>query len=218
MWFKKQFRGHPVHLQPPTFCGFHPLELPNKTPGPPYHWSVRGARGQLDPHTVRANSGSSGAGRKKNDFSKFVPRPLGMLKQVFLARFEPVVTNFSLRKTQNALKMGSFGTKDVSKTCFPKSDRGPFGVNKQVKRAHFEPILSHSSPSKVPKNLENGPFCVQKRVKITSKMCFSKNDLDRLGCSNWIIASIWTHFSPSSHSNAPRCTLLTYLRARCGAT
>ena len=27
-------------------------------------------------------------------FSKFVPRPLGVLKQVFLARFEPMVARF----------------------------------------------------------------------------------------------------------------------------
>ena len=25
-----------VHPQPPTFCGFHPSELPKRTPRPPY--------------------------------------------------------------------------------------------------------------------------------------------------------------------------------------
>ena len=41
------------------------------------------------------NSGSTRVpGAKKNIFSKVVPGPLGMLKQVFLARFEPVVARF----------------------------------------------------------------------------------------------------------------------------
>ena len=35
-WLKTRFRGHLVHPQPPTFCGFHPLELPKRTPRPPY--------------------------------------------------------------------------------------------------------------------------------------------------------------------------------------
>ena len=38
-----------------------------------------------------ANGGSRVPAAKKIIFSKNVPRPLGMLKQVFLARFEPVV-------------------------------------------------------------------------------------------------------------------------------
>ena len=43
----------------------------------------------------------------KND-----PRPCAALKPVFLDRFELVVV---LRKSQNALKMGCFGTKTRSK-------------------------------------------------------------------------------------------------------
>ena len=31
-----RFRGHLVHPQPPTFCGFHASELPKWTPRPPY--------------------------------------------------------------------------------------------------------------------------------------------------------------------------------------
>ena len=38
-----------------------------------------------------------------------------MLKQVFLAHFEPVVTCFGPWKSQNALKRGRFGTKSASK-------------------------------------------------------------------------------------------------------
>ena len=44
-------------------------------------------------------------------FLKNDPRPCATLKQVFLDRFELVV----LRKSQNALKMGCFGTKNGSK-------------------------------------------------------------------------------------------------------
>ena len=44
-------------------------------------------------------------------FSKFVPRPLGVLKQVFLARFEPTVARYDAPQFQKALKMGSLGTK-----------------------------------------------------------------------------------------------------------
>ena len=53
------------------------------------------AGGQPSPRTVGANGGSTGVpGAKKMIFSKIVPRPLGMLKQVFLGRFEPVVARF----------------------------------------------------------------------------------------------------------------------------
>ena len=49
-------------------------------------------------------------------FLKNDPRPCATLKQVFLDRFELVVAHFGgLRKSQNALKMGCFGTKNGSK-------------------------------------------------------------------------------------------------------
>ena len=94
-WLNSKFRGHLLHPQPPTFCGFHPSEFPNEPPRPLYQWSLGGAGGQPGPGMVRANDGSTRVpGAKKIHFPKVVPRPLGMLKQVFLARFEPVVTRF----------------------------------------------------------------------------------------------------------------------------
>ena len=48
-------------------------------------------------------------------FLKNDPKPCATLKQLFLDRFEPVVAHFVLRKSQNALKMGCFGTKIGSK-------------------------------------------------------------------------------------------------------
>ena len=65
-----------------------------------------------------------------------------------------------LRKPQNALKMGGFGTKkwvkNRSKTHFSKTHPRPFGVHKRVKWAHFEPILGHFGPSEVQKALKVG--------------------------------------------------------------
>ena len=76
-------------------------------------------------------------GRKKIIFPKVVPRPLGMLKQVF---FGPVLSPWwrvlGHGKSQNALKMSRFGTKNGSKsgskTRFSKNDPGPFWMLKQV--------------------------------------------------------------------------------------
>ena len=94
-WLKNEFRGHLVHLQPPTFYGFQAFESPNETHRPPYQWSLGAAGGPASPRTLGANGGSTGVpGAKKMIFSKVVPRPLGMLKQVFLGHFEPMVARF----------------------------------------------------------------------------------------------------------------------------
>ena len=108
-WLKTEFRGHLVHPQPPTFCGFQASDSPNETPRPPYQWSLGGAEGQRGPRTVGANGGSTRVPKaKKIIFSKVVPRPLGMLKQAFLARFEPVVTRFGPWKIPKCLENGLF--------------------------------------------------------------------------------------------------------------
>ena len=94
-WLKIRFQGHLVHPQPPTVCGFQARESPNKTPRHPYQWSLGAAGGQPSPCTVGANGGSTRVpGAKKMIFSKVVPRPLGMLKRVLVARFESVVACF----------------------------------------------------------------------------------------------------------------------------
>ena len=49
-------------------------------------------------------------------FSKLVPRPLGVLKQLFLARFEPMVARYDAPQFQKALKMGFLGTKKGQKS------------------------------------------------------------------------------------------------------
>ena len=169
-WLKSEFRGHLVHPQPPTFCGFQASNLPNETRRPPYQWSLGAAGGQRSPRTVGANGGSTRVSRaKKKIFSRVVPRPLGMLKQVFLARFEPVVARFGPWKIPKCLENGSFWdqkwVKNGSKTHFCKSDIGPFGMLKQVFLARFEPVVTHFGPWKIPKCLENGSFWDQKWVK-----------------------------------------------------
>ena len=86
-------------------------------------------------------------------FSKVVPRPLGMLKHVFLAQFEPVVACFGPRKIPKCLENGPFQdqkrVKNGSKTPFSKSDPRPFWMLKQVFLAHFEPVVMHFGPWKM---------------------------------------------------------------------
>ena len=140
-----------LHPQPPTFCGFQASESRNEPPRPPYRWSLGAVGGQPGPRTARANGGAAGApGAKKKLFSKVVRRPLGMLKPVFLARFEPVVARFGPWKIpkclENGLVWNQKWVKSRSKTCFSKSDPRPFGMLKQVFLAHFESVLTKYSP------------------------------------------------------------------------
>ena len=123
-----------------------------------------------NPRTVGANGGSSVVpGAKKKIFFKVVPRPLGMLKQVFLGCFEPVVARFGPWKIPKCLENGPFQAqkwfKKRSKTRFSRSDPGPFGMLKQVFLAHFEPVVTRFGPWKIPKCVENGPFWDQKLFK-----------------------------------------------------
>ena len=89
-------------------------------------------------------------GAKKMIFFKVVPKPLGMLKQVFLARFEPVLTRSGPWKIPKCLENGPFQdqkcVKNGSKTCFSKNDPGPFGMLEQVFSAHFEPVVMCFGP------------------------------------------------------------------------
>ena len=164
-WLKNEFRGHLVHPQPPTFFGFQASKSPNETRRPPYQGSL-GAAGST--RVPRA---------KKIIFSKVVPRPLGMLKQMFLGHFEPVVARFGPWKIPKCLENGPFWdqqwVKNGSKTRFSKNDPGPFMMLKQAVLADFEPVATGLGSCKVPKCLENGPFWDQKWVKNGSKTRFS---------------------------------------------
>ena len=111
-----------------------------------------------------------------------------MLKQVFLARFEPVVARFGPRKTPKCLENGPLWDKKWvekgSKTHFSKSDPRPFGMPKQIFLAHFEPVLMCFGPWKIPKCLEKGAFGDQNGSKTGQKRVFPKVVLHHLGCSN----------------------------------
>ena len=154
-------------------------------------------------------------------FSKVVPRRLGMLKQVFLGRFEPVVARFGPWKIPKCLENGPFGdqqwVKNGSKTHFSKNDPRPFMMLKQVVLAHFEPVVTCFGSWKIPKCLENGPFWDQKGVKNGSKTRFSKSDPRPFEMLKQVFLArfepVLTQFSPFHHMYAPLCALRTYLRA-----
>ena len=211
MWLQSEFRGHLVHPQPPTFCGFQAAESPNETPRPPYQWSLGAAGGQPGQRTAGANGGSTRVpGAKKIIFSKVVPRPLGMLKQVFLGRLEPVVARFGPWKFPKCLENGPFWdqqwVKNGSKSCFSKSDPGPLGMLKQVFSAHFEPVVTCFGPWKIPKCPENWSFWDQKWVKNGSKRHFSKSDPGPFGMLKQVVLArlepIWTGFGPWKSQNS----------------
>ena len=152
------------------------------------------ARAQLGP-TV----GPPGfPGRKKCFFFKVGPRPLGMLKQVFLGRFEPVVAHFGPWKIPKCLKNGPFQdqkwVKNESKTHFSKSDLGPFGALKQV---FFLPILSpwgRIFPHEKSQNaLKMGRFGTKNGSKNGSKTCFSISDPGPFGMLRQVFLA---HFEP----------------------
>ena len=78
-----------------------------------------------------------------------------MLKQVFLAPFEPEITRFGPWKRPKCLENGPLWdqtwVKTRSKTGFSKSDPRPFGMLKQVFFARFEPVVTRFGPRKNPK-------------------------------------------------------------------
>ena len=218
-WLKVEFRGHITHPQPPTFSGFGASDSPHETPRPPHHWSFGAARRQPGPRTVGADGGSTRVPvAKKMIFSKVVP---GMLKQVFLGRFEPVVALFGPWKIPKYLENGPFqdrkGVKNGSKTHFSKNDLGPFMLLRQVFLAQFVLVVTRFGRWKIPKCLENGPLWDEKRVKNGSTMRFSKSDPGPFAMLKQVSLAhfecVLHTFSPFRHMYAPSCTLCTHLSA-----
>ena len=164
---------------------------------------------RLDPRTIGhlvEPEGNPARGRRgptvgpPGIFFKVVPRPIGMLKEVFLAHFKPVLTCFGPWKNPKCLENGPFWdhkwVKIGSKTCFPSSDRRPFGVPKQVFLADFEPVVTGFGPWKIPKCLENGSFWDQKWVKNGSKTHFSKSDRGPFGMLGQVFLAHLDGFGP----------------------
>ena len=108
-----------------------------------------------------------------------------MLKQVFSAHFELVVTRCGPWKIPKCFENGPLWDlkwmKNGSKTRFSKTDVGPFGMLNQVFLAHFELVVTHFGPWKIPKCLENGTLWDLKWVKNGSKTRFSKTDVGPFG-------------------------------------
>ena len=78
-------------------------------------------------HMVAANNGSNGVPHcKEIIFSKVVPRPFGMLKEMFLARCWPVVTRLGAWEIPKCLETGPFSdpkwVKNRLKMDFSKRD------------------------------------------------------------------------------------------------
>ena len=121
----------PHFLWFPSFKNFSTRRLDPRSSGHLLEPEGSAARAQLGP-TVGA---PGSPGRKNHIFSKVVLRPLGMLKQVFLGRFEAVVARYGPYKFPKCLENGPFQdqqwVKNGSKTHFsnrdpPTSDFSPF--------------------------------------------------------------------------------------------
>ena len=137
-WLKTRFRGHLVHPQPPTFCGFHASKLPKWTPRTPVPrpTRLRQAASSSPNRWVPKWVNMVQWGRKMT-FLKNDPRPCVMLKQVFLDCFELVVAHFGPPKIPKCLEDALFWAQkwveNGSKTHFSKTHPTPFGVHKRVK-------------------------------------------------------------------------------------
>ena len=153
---QKRIPGEPSPPETAGFLWFQASESPNETRRPPYQWSLGAAGRPASPRTVGANGGFTRVpGAKEKIFSKVVPRPPGVLNQVSLGHFEPVVARFGPWKIPKCLENGPFWdqqwVKNRSKTRSSKNDPGPFMTLKQVVLAHFEPVVTGFGPLKIPK-------------------------------------------------------------------
>ena len=80
-WLKQRFRGHLIHPQSPTFCGFHPSKLPKRAPRPQYLGPLGCGKLQAQTETGGCPNGSTRSNRDKKLISlKNDPRPCVMLK------------------------------------------------------------------------------------------------------------------------------------------
>ena len=123
--------------QPATSHGFQASKLPNERPRPRYRRARGGAGGQSGPaHGGGQLCVHQGPRGKKTIFSNVAPRPLGMLKQMILALFEPIVTRFGPLKMpkypENAPFWDEKWFQNGSKTHFPTIVRRPFGMLEQL--------------------------------------------------------------------------------------
>ena len=137
---------------------------------------------------VGANSGSTGVpGRKKSFFPKLFPDHLGCSSKCFWAILSPWWRVMGHGKSQNALTMGCFKTKNGSKMGqkrnFPKVIMDHSGCSNKCFQPTLSPrsrVLAHGKGKNALKmgrcGTENGSKMGQKRV-------FPKVIVDHLACS-----------------------------------
>ena len=120
---KIQLRGHLVHPQSPTLCGFQAWESPNEKPRPRTNGHLVGLVGS----TARALLGPTvgppwSPGRKKSFFSKLLLDHSGCSNDCLQAVFSAWWHLVGHGKSENALKLGRFApkkwVKNGSKTHF----------------------------------------------------------------------------------------------------
>ena len=145
-----------------------------------------------------------------------------MLKQMFLARFEPLVTHFGPWKIrtcfENAAVWDRQWVKNGSKTHFSKSDSRLFAMLKQLFLAHFPVVVMRFRPWTIPKYQEMGRFLGEKLVKSASTSCLPTRHLAPFAVHKQVNSAdfdpVLTHFiALFRHMYAPSCTLRTHLRA-----
>ena len=137
---------------------------------------------------MEANGGSTRVpGAKKIIFSKVVPRPLVMFREVFLGRFEPVVVRYGPRKIPKCLENGPFWdqkwVKNGGKRVFPKVILDHSGCSNKW----FGPILSPwcrvLAHGKSQNALKRGWFNTKNGSKLGEKRHFLKVIIGHLGGS-----------------------------------
>ena len=132
--------------------------------------------------------------------------PFAMLKQVFLACLEDMVTRFGPWTIPKCLENGPLldpkWVKNGLKALFCKTHPRPLGMPRQVFLAHFEPIGTSFGPRKISISLEIGPVWEQKWVKMGQKRVSPKVTLDHWGCKNKCFEPILSHFRPISIPSA----------------
>ena len=119
-------------------------------------------------------------GAKKWLFSKMIPDVVECQNKCFWCILSSWWPGLALLKSQNALEIGCFGTKNGSKMgqkcIFPKVILDHSGCPNKRTQPIFEPIASHFGLYKVTKCFENGLFWdkkwVQKWVKKWVKNLF----------------------------------------------
>ena len=132
-------------------------------------------------------------GRKKSFFPKLFPDHLGCSNTCFWPGLSPWWRVLGHGKSQNALKMGRFKTKNGSKMgqkrVFPKVILDHFGCSNTCFWPGLSPwwrVLGHGKSQNA---LKMGRFKTKNGSKMGQKRVFPKVILDHFGCSN-------TCFSP----------------------